>query len=320
MGFKIILLISIVLITGLFTVQNAQNITLVFLGFNSLNLPLSLWMILAVLAGILSSFIIQLLSSSSSQKNSNYYSPPESDNNPPPPPSQKQKSSFKKQPDNQVFSQPLPVENNLKYHNPDEELDSDFDFDFEEDSTPEKPLTYNQENRNNFEQSPDFLDADFDFQEDLPSENIPFQEDLPLESVPEVKPIVNEQNQEIPTKITPPIPEKLPEESVPLETKEIINSNDDNIPSETFLKAREASLYSYKPGEKTEITPKSTKIKTSQKNDEISSIERSKSSENRYSGGVYDAPYRVISPSDDYDEQLSSEDDEFFDEDEDWDF
>lgn len=315
MGFKIILLISIVLITALFTVQNAQNITLVFLGFNSLNLPLSLWMILAVLAGIFSSFMIQLLSSSSSNKNSNYsnYSSSESDNNPPP---TKPKSSFKQQPDNQVFSPPLPVENNFKYNNPNEELDTEFDF--EEDLTPEQPLSYHQEDRNNFQQSQDSFEDDFDFEEDFSSENPPFEENLPLENVPEVKPIINEPNQEVATEINPIIPEKLPEESPQIEIKKVINPND-NIPSETFLKPREASLYSYKPGEKTEITSKSTKIKTSKKNNEnVSSIERSNLSENRYNDGVYDAPYRVISPS--YDDTSPLENDEFFEDDEDWDF
>ncbi|WP_017295196.1 LapA family protein [Geminocystis herdmanii] len=319
MGFKIILLISIVLIIALFTVQNAQNITLVFLGFNSLNLPLSLWMILAVLAGIVSSFMIQLLSSSSSNKNSNYsnYSPSESDNNPPP---RKPKSSFKQQPDNQVYSPPLPVENNLKYNNPNEELDADFDFDFEEDLTPKKPLTDNQENNNNFQQSQDSFDSDFDFEEDFSSENPPFEENLPLENVPEVKSIINEINQEVAPEINPIIPEESPQ----IEIKKVINPND-NIPSETFLKPREASLYSYKPGEKTEISSKPTNIKTSQKNDPKSSIaqrhfviEPSKPSENRYSGGVYDAPYRVISPG--YDDTSPLENDEFFEDDEDWDF
>lgn len=311
MGLKMILLISIVLITGLFTVQNTQNITLVFLGFNSVNLPLSLWMILAVVTGILSSCIIQLLSSSSSQKNSNYYTP-ESDNNPPP---RKPKSRFQKQPDNQVFSQPLPLENNLNYDNYDEELETDFD----EEYISEKPLIYNQENKNNFEKSPNFIDTDFDSSEDLSIENISFQEDSPSDKVAEVKEIINKENSEKSSEINPSIPEKLPEESPSIETKEIINSQD-NMPSETFLKPREASLYSYQPGEKTEITPKSINIKTSRKNDEANSIEPSNFSDNRYNRGVYDAPYRLISPSYEDDEQLSSEDAEFFDEDEDWDF
>ncbi|MGI0482959.1 hypothetical protein ACN4EE_19515 [Geminocystis sp. CENA526] len=304
MGFKIILLISIVLITALFTLQNAQPITLVIFGYNSLSLPLSLWVIVAVLAGILSSLIIQILSSSSPQRKSDY-----SDNQKPYNPPPKPKSSFKQPSEDKVFSPPSAGVNPPKYNKPVEEIDEDFDFDFDEDSTPQIPL--NNQYHDNF--------AEYEQPENYPEEakdNIELKEEiLPLEKPSEVEPIILDKNTYSEEKIAENLEENI-------QQKEPINpviNEQDNVPSETFLKAREASLYSYKPREKTEIKPKSPKIKTPSSPPKNRSIEPSKSSDNRYrEGGVYDAPYRVISPA--YDDTSPVQDDEFFDDDEDWDF
>ncbi|BAQ66273.1 hypothetical protein GM3709_3038 [Geminocystis sp. NIES-3709] len=256
-----------------------------------------MWIILAVLAGIFSSFIIQLLSYSAPQNRDNSSAKKPSYN----PPSSPQ-PSFKNTPKNKVFSQPLPVENNTQYKSQPEEIDPDFDFDFEEDFIPETSLIYQKDNIN-IKQKKEQI-------------NLNFEDNVPVENISQDEVIITEKNQEVLENINFSISETLEEESSKIEEKEedMIYSPVEDIPSETFLKIREASLYSYQPGEKTEITPKRlnpTPPKTRSSNSP-------KSLDNKERKQVYDAPYRVISPASD--NILPKDDEEFFDDDEDWDF
>ena len=68
MGVKGLILIFFLIVTGIFSWQNWQNITLVFFGVNTVSLPLSISILCFILAGFISSLIIQLLSKSSANK------------------------------------------------------------------------------------------------------------------------------------------------------------------------------------------------------------------------------------------------------------
>jgi hypothetical protein len=87
-------------------------------------------------------------------------------------------------------------------------------------------------------------------------------------------------------------------------------SSVEDIPSPAWLKSREASLYSYQPKEKTEIKTTPDKVKS-----EPNIPKNSFPAKN--ADGIYDASYRVISPSQD---QVNQDEVYWDDEDEDWDF
>lgn len=280
MGFKTLMFLIVIIIMSLFFVQNLESISLVFLGFNSLSLPLSFWIILALFSGILSSLIIQVLSSNSMPKTkpNQSFSPNKNIPDNPPnspiynpiynPPSVK--SSFADKPiaEKQTFSaQPIYAKNSLQ-NNPPDELDKEFDFDDIPENTYENNQLLDKNNQPNFTIN-----------------NIDINPPLETESIPSIE-ITSE------TEFTP--------------------SSLEDIPLEKILKPREASIYSYQSREKTDIKPKLSTPKLSKQKQSLPN-----NRDNKFKGGIYDAPYRVISPADDNNQQ---DIDNNFDDDEDWDF
>ncbi|BAQ60677.1 hypothetical protein GM3708_1083 [Geminocystis sp. NIES-3708] len=250
---------------GLFFVQNLESISLVFLGFNSLSLPLSFWIILALFAGILSSLIIQVLSNNSTEtiKSNQSFS---SNNTPPSYNSPSVQSSFKNksQPEKKVFSSPPIYQKSIVSNNISDDIDSDFE------EIPENIDEYNQ-----------------NLEENITINNIDINPPLEKES------IANDDKES---------------------EKELTSSPSEDIALDRILKPREASIYSYQSREKTDIKPP---LSTSQPNRQKPSLPNKRV--NNYQGGIYDAPYRVITPAynDEKEEKINSN---FDDEDEDWDF
>lgn len=71
MGIKGLIIISLLVTTVIFYLQNSQNITLVFFRVITISLPLSLAIFLFIFAGLISSLIIQFLSNISANRASN---------------------------------------------------------------------------------------------------------------------------------------------------------------------------------------------------------------------------------------------------------
>jgi len=281
MGFRIIFFLLFFSITGVLIIQNSQNITLIFLGSISFTFPLSLWLVIAFFAGIVSSFLIQILTYSPSNK-STYSSNNNYSNSPPSPP--QSPSSIKNKPVEQDFQE----KPEYKSFNQEKDINEDFDFDFEEELKPDNETIYNPEVPEN-------------------KEKITINE-------PEISPSLQEINKEKTEETLQENTSSFSEEELITEIPPEKVNPVDNTPSATFTKPREASLYSYQPREKTEIIPKSIKQKSA--NSTTTENTPRSNSNKREIEKVYDVPYRVISPS--YDDVSIEE--EFFDEEEDWDF
>ncbi len=278
MGFKTLMFLIVIIMMSLFFVQNLESISLVFLGFKSLSLPLSFWVILALFAGIFSSLIIQLLSNNPTPKTKSNQSfssdnipnnfPPSAPYNPPPvPPSFANKPKTEKK----DFSKPSIYTKNTVLNNQFDESEGDFDFDAIPENINEDKQILQKKNLinseiNNIDVNP------LSEQESIPSTEIKSEREF-----------------------TPSLSEDI-----------------EDIPLETILKPREASIYSYQSREKTEIKPK---LSTPQGNKQKQPSPNNPSKNDR--GGIYDAPYRVIAPADDNNEEI---DRDFNDDDEDWDF
>lgn len=133
MGFKTLIFLIILIVMTLFFVQNLESISLLFLGFKSVNFPLSLWIIMSLFAGILSSLIIQFLSNNPTQKissNESFSSNKNiSDNDYPSPtynpPSTPSSFTNKKPLEKTVYSPPPMAEKNIDGNN----IDDDINFD-----------------------------------------------------------------------------------------------------------------------------------------------------------------------------------------------
>lgn len=283
MGFKTLMFLIVIIIISLFFVQNLESISLVFLGFNSLSLPLSFWIILALFAGILSSLIIQVLSNNPTVKikSNQSFSPnkniPDNPPNPPiynpiyNPPSVPSSLTDKPIAEKQTFSAPPIYNKNSLQNNPLDEFDKDFDFD----DIPENIHENNQ-----------FLDKNN--QPNLTINNTDINQPLETKSIPSADEITPE------TEFTTP-------------------SSLEDIPLEKILKPREASIYSYQSREKTDIKPKLSTPKLSKQTQSLPN-----NRDNKFKGGIYDAPYRVISPADDDNQEDIYNN--FEEEEEDWDF
>ncbi|MBL1210553.1 hypothetical protein [Geminocystis sp. GBBB08] len=266
MGFKTLIFFIIVIIIILLFIQNLQPISLVFLGFNSLSLPLSLWLLFALFMGMLSSLIIQILSNNlipKTKSNQSFSSNNISNNPPPSPPSFTAKPITEKK---AVYQPPMSNEN-IKKNNQFNEFDNDLDFDDIPENIEKDNQILEEKKQVNYSNNIDL--------------NTPLEKEL----------------------ITTP--------DIILE-KELNTPVSEDIPLETFLKPREASIYSYQSGEKTEIKPKSSTFKPNQKKQSSP-----KNPNQNYQERVYDAPYRIIAPaSENKDKEIYND----FDEDDDWDF
>jgi hypothetical protein len=219
MGNKGFIWLILFVITIIFIIQNLNQVSLVFFGSKSIYLPLSIWVMLFIIAGIISSLIIQGLNNLSKSETPNISAP--------------KKAAFysSKNPYPKPSPSPQPI------------------------FTSDEKLSINNDNQEDF----------YEFTEPLIKDNINSnQPDLMKE---------NEEN--------------IEEKSAPIIN---INKEQDNYENNENNQNRQASLYSYKPKEKTEIRPKI--------------LPKNK---------VYDAPYRIITPpyqdnnspknNDDYEEE-----------------
>ena len=336
MGFKALLLLVIVIFIAVFSLQNIQAISLVFFSFNSITLPLSFWIVLSLFAGIFSSFLIQFLSGNKRQA-SNYkssypnsrsnspYSPPPV--NPPNIPSQREEiPQYNDNSRANNFNQEAINDRERSLRDPNR-----FDYvsqvqnpvnaeeEFIEEDWIDEPL---EDNINDLEKEHDRDQV----KQNTVAEN---NNQIDLEETDDLSEEVNQ-------------PEKTPVESSPI----------NEPPAPSLLKSRQASLYSYQPKEKTKIETKpQPEPQTEPQNTEeepdsnraipinlpprrkkvnnSSSSRRQNRSRRTNSSGVYDASYRVITPSRNdrnrpdprYDDRNYQPDDDFdWDEDEDWDF
>jgi hypothetical protein len=275
MGFKSFLLLIIIVFLAIFSIQNLQLISLVFFGFKSLTFPLSFWLILSWLAGIISSLFVQFLSPKPRQK-TNYnqsFSPPPPSNYPPSPPVQEKITPPK---NNQRYTSSAQV-TNQQY--------SEYDFDFLDE--PQTSIDRDRQKEYNVQQ---------------PIKKQPVT-DLSQEQEDSL-PLSDERGNEEKT-------ENIPVQKSSEETT--AKSPVAEAPSEALLRTREASLYSYQPREKTEIKIPRQVEKTETNQRSINSTY------SRRNDGIYDAPYRVIPPSE---ESIDEDNDDIYDDDEDddWDF
>ncbi len=321
MGFKSLLLIVSIAFFAIFAIQNRGAIVLTFFGFNSPALPLFLWVLLALLAGIISSLLINLLTSNpvnNNQRNQSVnanipYSPP------PQSPPRQQKSP--------------PVE---KSHQERETATENLNYRWEEDEVfedlPDNPV--NTVAQNNFMTdrmpvSPTILEKNL-LNETTESTQIPStpNQEIEDEEIAEIPLTPNQEieDEEIPDEEIKIKDEEIPDEEIKIEdiqdiedkeelttfAQEIATPEREDYPP-NLLKTREASPYSYQTREKTEIRPKNTKSKAKQN--------PSPPTPKRLYQGVYDAPYRVIAPAQDYNSDYELDrDDDFEENDEDWDF
>ncbi|MGY6529698.1 MAG: hypothetical protein ACXITR_07185 [Cyanobacterium sp.] len=263
MNLKSLILIVFFLILILLLVQNSQAIPIIILGSSPVNIPLSIILFSGFFGGIISTLIINFFNKLSAPKTSQYSNyNPTSPNNPKP--SKNRQYSTKIEEKSHPYYQPTYQDDPIY---PDS-LDTENKPNFE----PREPIKYQKETTNNITNN-------------TPQENIKSEKKLDiLEEKPEEKNI----------NITPP-PETIDTPKV-----EIIDQPEPEI--EINQKPRQAAPYSYQPGERTEIVPKSAKISPRQP---------SRPSANQ--GGIYDATYRVITPPYQQDQDF----DDF--EDEDWD-
>ena len=215
MGLKSILVLIFVVFVAIFSLQNLTAISLVFFSLKMPSLPLSFWMILSLLAGIISSLLVQILSGNSRRQKSypQSFAPPGSQNPSPyspPPPAQGKKERPS------VSTSRLPVEDEFPEF---EDLPDEVSQEYH----PNPPTEFSPQKENN-----SFVDR-------KKSESTEDEKGLTMaESSSEanskeenIKPVLEENEQ----------PSKVVAET----------------PSPALLKSREASPYSHQPREKTEI-------------------------------------------------------------------
>ena len=295
MGIKSLFLIAIIVVLGVFSLQNLQSISLVFFGFTSLALPLSIWILLSIFAGLISSLLIQLLSNNSSNKSNSRssYSPPAPQNYRPEPPAPiAAKPSLQKQP----FNPATTSEYRASYR---QEFDEFADLD--DRPLPESEQYTRSTNIRNNNQNQEVTSFTSQPSATRETEDL-IPEQTKTDSEPEVK---------------------TPESNPTTPTNNTIIAEE---PSEAWLKSRQASPYSYQPREKTEVkipSPPPPTIKQTPTNKQTSeeTPEKRKTSRTnspRKKSGIYDAPYRVIAPR--RNEPIKQNNEADWDEDDDWDF
>ena len=277
MGFKSLVLLIAFAFIAIFSLQNLQSISLVFFSLNSLTLPLSIWIVLSLLAGIISSLVIQFLSNNFVRKNNYSQSyTPQSPTDYPPSPSVTE--TLPRQEKRQTFSSP-PVASSSINNMPSEEDLNVFD---------DRKIKYTKQKQqtttNFFDDEPPLTS---------PSKNMN-DSSFPQPDTQKVSKVVEQDTTTSDTNVSFPTPQKSPVQ---------------DIPSPAWLKSREASVYSYQPKEKTHIKTTPDKFKSEPN-------QPKKSPPAKKADGIYDASYRVISPSQD---QVNQNDNEDWD-DEDWDF
>ncbi|MTF39287.1 hypothetical protein [Cyanobacterium aponinum] len=288
MGFKSFVLIGSIAFCIIFGLQNRGAIVLTFFGFNSPALPLFVWILMALFAGIISSLMINLLSNNPIPKNkkNQSFNPPYS---PPPQPS----------------PQPIKAKPNISLNqNPPIEK--------------EKPQ-YQWEEDDVFEDLPDtpIINTPLPINK-LPENEVAYPKtkiESESKTQEHIKETTNKIEEEEEIKIEEPKPIDSPSTEIETENKtsmsEITKLSEEDYPPENLLKPRQASPYSYQSREKTEINPKKTKKNPSQ-------AKESPPQPKRTYKGVYDAPYRVIAPA--QTNNTAENYDNFDDEDDDWDF
>lgn len=245
MSIKGLIIIILLIVAGLFYVQNMQNITLVFFGINTISLPLSLVALSFILTGFISSLIIQFLSKFNGNKyryNDNKFNEQKSPISPPSSspsteyyPSQKSIYQDNYQDnfvDNQEtqFRDKFQAQPNIKFAQ-EEKISTKY----EAEKTLNQPEILTQEIR-----------------ADYPQPNKIKSPQLKQEQPEELKPIIIDQQEEI-----------------------IADDNfndvdeDCNLPSESITKPRQSSPYSYQTREKTEIITQQTRNKRLNNDDRI---------------------------------------------------
>lgn len=287
MGFKSFVLIGSIAFFIIFALQNRGAIALTFFGFNSPALPLFVWILIALFAGMISSLLINLLSNNpipKTRKNQSLNSP----YSPPPQPS----------------PQPIKAKPTISPNqNPPTEMKKP-QYQWEEDDVfedlPDTPiidtsLPINNPPKNELTYPDTQIQQEFELQENIETDINKIEEEIKSE---EQKPIDN----------SPIEAEAESKTSIP----EINKPSEEDYPPENLLKPRQASPYSYQSREKTEINPKKIKKTPSQ------SEEKSPPQAKRTYKGVYDAPYRVIAPA--QTNNTPENYDDFDDFDDDWDF
>lgn len=228
MGFSTVILGIMLLIAGLFFVQNLQPVALIFFGFNSVTLPLSLWSLIALLSGVIMSLLVNLLLGSNSP------SPPQYPDNPPPSPSRNPRRSTKE---------------SVKSPN-------EYPETLEEESIKQYPPKVNQPSTIIEDDEFDFLEEDDDIfpnktpDRDSPPPPINTQEKEENSQSPPENPLKKDESFEVSS--SSPLEVEKPQENKPLITPP---PQEDSMTSETVSKTRDASPYSYLSGEKTQIRP-----------------------------------------------------------------
>jgi len=286
MGLKSLVLIVAIAVFIIFAIQNGGAIALAFFGFNSPALPLWIWILVALLAGIISSLFINLLSSHPVGNNSKN----QSFNPPYPPPPQPSRKKEKYQPLEESNPIPETPTAKLNYRWEEDEVFEDL---------PDNPVNAVEEIATTNPENEAGISAE-DIVEDIKEEKRELEEIIEEEI--ELKEENLEDNQEIEQ-------EEEKEEQLPISSEEKQPSVTEND-SSPILKQREASPYSYQTREKTQIRPKT--VKKAQEQAKIPP-----SPPKRLYKGVYDAPYRVIAPSQN---DVNNDDNDFYDDEEDWDF
>ncbi len=328
MGFKSLPLLIFLICIVLFSLQNLQSVSLVFFGFSSLSLPLSIWIVLSLLAGILSSLFIQLLTKSSNSKNNNYYNPP----NPNPqvdyPPSATQQIPLRE--NNSFVSPRVNQSTATKVNNVEEQFDI---FDDRQWGEEEAGWVENEPLRQPIQANPD----------------VNVSAPQPPVTPPPIQPITStrmpEEDSENMSSYIPPntVTQVIPKDDGDFETDTVIDSSTpteakisppppiqpiDNTPSPSLLKNREASLYSYQSKEKTVFNQPLPRLEKEQRkrNNDRQIPTRGDRNENKTSASsnpIYDAPFRVIPPRQNpppSPDKPMTDIDDVWDEEDDWEF
>lgn len=296
MGVKNLFLLIILGLIALLLLQNFQQISIVFFGINFLNLPFSITLLLAFCAGLISSVIIQLIIKLSIPKYPQFYTSPKPpiNNNPP---------STNPQPSYQYKEPPIYEDDITEYNQEENQFldkkDNDNlvinDDDFYEEVTQKSTKVKDNLNIKTPEKEEHIKDKQVAKKRDeinqRPSPQ-PKSSQYETEKSSSPQPLPSEEKiDKIPSPIDKEISTETPSDRESLPQKPLTEA-----PSPVSVKPRQAAPYSYQPKERTEIVPKSAKVRNNQ-------------AQNRSPDDIYDVSYRVITPSknepnnDDYEEE-----------------
>ncbi|MBF2057870.1 MAG: hypothetical protein IGQ45_11795 [Cyanobacterium sp. T60_A2020_053] len=292
-------------------IQNFQQISIVFFGINFLNLPFSITLLLAFCAGLISSVIIQLIIKLSIPKYPQFYTSPQPPIKNNPPPTNPQPSYQYKEPP--IYEDDIPEynqeKNQFSYQKDNDNSINNNDDDFYAEEVTQKSIKI-KDNLNISSQEKEEYIEDKINQRPSPQPSSEYE----TEKSPSPQPPSSEYETEKSSSPQPPsseyeaknpLPIDIPSEEISTETPDKNDSLPKNplkeAPSPVSVKPRQAAPYSYQPKERTEIVPKSAKVRTNQ-------------ATNRSPDDIYDVSYRVITPS------KNSPNDDYYDEEEDWDF